>query len=277
MPVVTSVDGTTVEYVSHPGSPGPQIIVVPGALAEAADLGRFAELLTSHGPVHVVQRRGRGGSGPQGPHYGMAREVEDIAAIAARTGARLIFGHSFGGLVALRAAGGFDAIAGYEPGVSVDGSIPVGWIDRARAEAAAGANLDAFVTFVRGINPESSGRAPRWLLRIILRRALSPTELRRDLALMPQAINEHVEVGRLDQHVADYGRITAPTLLIHGTARGSARQAGTLARLASVIPDARTAALPGLDHFAPEKNPGPLAAAVLDFFAAHADRVDSLP
>ena len=54
--------------------------------------------------MYVVQRRGRGGSGPQGDRYCIERECEDIEAVRAATGARLIFGHSFGGLVALRAA-----------------------------------------------------------------------------------------------------------------------------------------------------------------------------
>ena len=160
----------------------------------ASDLAAFAALLARRHTVHVVQRRGRGGSGPQGERYGIERECEDIEAVRARTGARLIFGHSFGGLVALRAACGsaaFDAVAVYEPGVSVSGSIPVDWTDRARREVAAGADLEAFITFVRGVNSDQTGRVPRWLLRLILRRAIPRAELRQNLALMPQAISEH--------------------------------------------------------------------------------------
>ena len=162
--VVTSADGTAVEYLS--AGHGPHVIVVPGALAMASDLAAFATLLAQRHTVHVVQRRGRGGSGPQGDRYGIARECEDIEAVRAQTGARLIFGHSFGGLVALRAACGnaaFDAVAVYEPGISVSGSIPLGWTDRARREVSAGADLEAFITFVRGINPDQTGRVPRWL------------------------------------------------------------------------------------------------------------------
>ena len=160
--IVTSADGTAVEYLS--AGYGPHVIVVPGALAMAGDLTAFAALLARRHTVHVVQRRGRGGSGPQGDRYGIERECEDIEAVRARTGARLIFGHSFGGLVALRAACGstaFDAVAVYEPGVSVSGSIPVDWTDRARREVAAGADFEAFITFVRGVNPDQTGtRAP---------------------------------------------------------------------------------------------------------------------
>jgi pimeloyl-ACP methyl ester carboxylesterase len=269
--VAHSADGTPVEYltVGH----GPPVIVVHGALARAADLIPFAALLAPRHTVHVVQRRGRGGSGPQGDQYGIARECEDVAAVRGATGARLIFGHSFGGLVAARAAAdgaGYEAVAVYEPGISVNGSVPVDWTGRARQEVAAGADFAAFITFVRGVHPEQAGRVPRWLLRVILKRAIAPAELRQNLALMPQAINEHEEVGRLDTRLQDYREVTAPTLIMRGKGPATGRQAVALARLAATIPYVETMTFRGLDHFAPEKQPGEIAGAVLRFFAAHA-------
>jgi pimeloyl-ACP methyl ester carboxylesterase len=268
--VVTSTDGTPVEYLSV--GRGPHVIVIPGALAVASDLAAFAGLLAERHTVHVVQRRGRGGSGPQGDRYGIERECEDVDAVRTGTGARLLFGPSFGGLVALRAAcrsAAFDAVAVYEPGVSVGGSIPVDWIDRARREAAAGADLEAFITFIRGVNPDQTGRVPRRLLRVILRRVIPPTELRQNLALMPQAISEHAEVGRFDGRLPDYREVAAATLLMRGKGRNTSRQAVALARLAETIPRAEIMTFPKLDHFAPEKAPAKIADAVLRFFAAH--------
>ena len=84
--VVTSADGTPVEYLSV--GHGPPVIAVPGALAMASDLAAFAALVAEKHTVHVVQRRGRGGSGPQGDRYGIDRECEDIEAVRARTGDR---------------------------------------------------------------------------------------------------------------------------------------------------------------------------------------------
>jgi pimeloyl-ACP methyl ester carboxylesterase len=266
----TSADSTVVEYLS--AGHGPAVIIVPGALAEARDLTSLASLLAAGHAVHIVQRRGRGGSGPQGDHYAIERECEDIEAVRAATGARLLFGHSFGGLVALRAACGnpaFDAVAVYEPGVSVDGSIPVGWIERARREIAVGDAFDAFITFVRGVNPQQTGRVPRWLLRMILHRAIPRDELRQNLALMPQAILEHAEVGRLDGRLADYAAVEAATMIMRGRGRDTAPQVVGLSRLAETIPNAETVAFGALDHFAPEKRPGEIACAVLSFFAAH--------
>jgi pimeloyl-ACP methyl ester carboxylesterase len=268
---VASADGTPVEYLSV--GQGPPVIVVPGALATAADLLPFAALLAPRYTVHVVQRRGRGGSGPQGGQYGIDRECEDIEAVRARTGARLIAGHSFGGLVALRAACGsaaYDAVAVYEPGVSAGGSIPVDWIDRARQEVSAGANFEAFITFARGVNPGQTGRVPRRLLRVILRRAIPREELRQSLALMPQAVSEHAEVGRLDARLADYRAVAAATLVMRGRGRAASRQAVALARLAATLPRAEAVTFPRLGHFAPEKKPAEVAGAVLRFFAEHA-------
>ncbi|MGH3252028.1 MAG: alpha/beta fold hydrolase [Trebonia sp.] len=268
--LLASADGTPIEYLSV--GCGSDVIVIPGALAVASNLTALASLLAQRHTVHIVQRRGRGGSGPQGDRYGIARECEDIETVRERTGARLIFGHSFGGLAALRAACGsaaFAAVAVYEPGVSAGGSIPVDWIDRARREVSVGADFEAFLTFVRGVNPDQTGRVPRRLLRVILRRAIPPAELRQNLTLMPQAISEHAEVGRLDAQLADYREVCAATLIMRGKGRSTSRQARTLARLADTIPHSRAMTFPKLDHFAPEKKPAEIADAVLCFFAAH--------
>jgi len=269
--VATSADGTAVEYLS--AGCGPDVIVVPGVLATASDMTTFAKLLARRFSVHVVQRRGRGGSGPQGERYGIARECEDIEAVRARTGARLIFGHSFGGLVALRSACGsaaFDAVAVYEPGISVSGSMPLGWTDRARREVSAGADFEALTTFVRGISPDPTRRVPRWLSRLVLRHAIPRAELRQNLALLPQAINEYAEAGSLDADFADYREVGAATLMMQGKGRETNRHAVAVARLAETIPHSETMTFPSLDHVAPAKKPAPIADAVQRFFAAHA-------
>lgn len=269
--VVASADGTPVEYLS--AGRGPHVIVVPGALAMAADMTGFALLLSQQYTVHVVQRRGRGGSGPQGDHYNILRECEDIEAIRAQTGARLIFGHSYGGLAALQAARdstAFDAVSVYEPGISIDGSTPVDWVDRARREAAAGADFEAFMTFFRGINPDRTGRVPRWLLRVILRRAVPPAEMRQKLALISPTISEYAESGRLDGQLADYKEVNVATQVMRGKGGPKSRYAVVLASLAETIPHAETMVFHDIDHVAPEKEPDQVAEAVLRFFAAHA-------
>src|SRR4029453_6927367 len=101
-PTVRSRDGTTISYrtVGH----GPAVIVIPGAMSTADDYAAFADALGETFTVHTIERRGRGRSGPQGDHYSIGKECEDVAALRDETVARYLVGHSYGGLVALEAA-----------------------------------------------------------------------------------------------------------------------------------------------------------------------------
>src|SRR6266700_7239357 len=99
---VLSQDGAKMRYRSR-GS-GPSVLVIPGALSMAADYAAFASALAEHFTVHIIERRGRGKSSPQGDDYSMIKEREDVFALQQKTGASLLVGHSFGGLVALEVA-----------------------------------------------------------------------------------------------------------------------------------------------------------------------------
>jgi pimeloyl-ACP methyl ester carboxylesterase len=99
---VHSADGTAINYRTTGAGAG--LIIVPGALSDATDYAELADALAADFTVHTIERRGRGGSGPQGPDYGIETECADLAAVRKATGSRYVFGHSFGGLVALEAA-----------------------------------------------------------------------------------------------------------------------------------------------------------------------------
>jgi pimeloyl-ACP methyl ester carboxylesterase len=265
--VVVSADGTAIAYRTV--GKGPAVLVVPGALAVAGDLDALARELADRFTVHTIERRGRGESGPQGDDYSIEREREDLAALQAATGAAFLFGHSFGGLVALETARGnkaFRKIAVYEPGVSIDGSIGTKWIPTSRAQLARGQRLAAFITFARGVNPETTGKAPRWLLRIILPVAIRKREREQKYRLLPAAIREHAQAARLDNTYPHYRDITAEVLLMAGkdaTTTGAGRASESLL---PVLPTATLATFPALDHFGPEKNPKHVAEAVSAFF-----------
>src|SRR5690242_2288681 len=96
---VRSADGTTIGYLSV--GAGPPVLVIPGVLSMAGDYAAFASALAEHFTVHTLERRGRGVSGPQGDDYGIGKECEDVLALRAATGASLLVGHSYGGLIAL--------------------------------------------------------------------------------------------------------------------------------------------------------------------------------
>jgi pimeloyl-ACP methyl ester carboxylesterase len=74
------------------------------------------------------------------------KECEDVLALQAATGASFLVGHSYGGLVALEVARNnkaFNKIAVYEPGVSIDGSMPTGWMPGYEKKLAEKRNVDA--------------------------------------------------------------------------------------------------------------------------------------
>ncbi len=141
-------------------------------------------------PITVLRRE----SSPQGDDYSIAKEREDVLALSAETGASFLVGHSFGGLVALEAARlnqTLTKIAVYEPGVSIDGSIPTGWMPGYEKKLAEKKNVDAFVEFVRGMNPESVGKTPPWLMKRLLPLFMGSRELKLKLSLLQESLREH--------------------------------------------------------------------------------------
>lgn len=266
--VVQSLDGTTISYLSV-GS-GPAVIVVPGALSLASGYTAFASALAEHFTVHTIERRGRGLSGPQDNDYSIVKECEDVLALQRKTGASLLVGHSFGGLVALEAARdnrAFARVAIYEPGVSIDGSIPTDWMPRYEKELTENKKLEAFITFIRAIGPQSERRAPAWLMKRMLPLLMGSDDLRLKLSLLQQNLREHQEVTRLDNSYENYREISADVLLMYGgkdhTREGDMR----LNRLAAVFQRAEMREFPALDHFGLDKTgPQEVARVVSEYF-----------
>ena len=218
---VTSADGTSIAYQTVGGGRG--LIVVGGALRTGGDYLPLARELAGTFAVHVMDRRGRGASGPQGPDYSIGQECEDLAAVQAATGATAVFGHSYGGFVALEAArrlNVFSHVAVYEPGVSIAGSIPVAWVPRYRQLLAAGDTRGAFAVFVRGSGtaPGPVTRLPLWQLRAMLRLMLRGEQWRRMEPLLEASAAEHEQEARLDDGTAKrYHSIQARVLLLGGS------------------------------------------------------------
>ncbi|MBO9599435.1 MAG: alpha/beta hydrolase, partial [Cohnella sp.] len=96
---VKSKDGTVIGYKSMGNGPG--VIIVPGLLSRSDEFTRFAEELKESFTVHIMDRRGRGISGAQGNDYSIRKEVEDLTAVQEATGSAYLFGHSYGGLIAV--------------------------------------------------------------------------------------------------------------------------------------------------------------------------------
>lgn len=266
---VLSADGTTVSYLSV--GHGPAVIVVPGVLSMASDYAAFAAALGERFAVHTIERRGRGLSGPQGDDYSIAEECEDVVAVQQETGATLLVGHSYGGLIALEVArnnGSFVRVTVYEPGVSIDGSMPVDWMPGYEKKLAQNKRLDALVEFTLADAPPRIQRIPPWLMKSMLCVLMvARPEYRRMLDLLPQNAREWKEIARLDGSYENYREIAAAVLLMHGGRSDSRAVDLVVERLPAVIPRCRTIVFPELDHFGIERTaPREVAKAVSDFF-----------
>jgi pimeloyl-ACP methyl ester carboxylesterase len=124
---VTSKDGTTIAF--DRSGEGPPLILIGGAFSDrkASLLVGLAELLAPHFTVYNYDRRGRGGSGDNGP-YAVEREVEDLEALVAEAGgSAFVYGLSSGAILAFEAAAhgvAIDKLALHEPPYSVDDTHP---------------------------------------------------------------------------------------------------------------------------------------------------------
>lgn len=265
---VHSRDGATISYLTM--GEGPAVLVIPGALSLAATYTDFARALAERFTVHVIERRGRGLSSPQGSDYSMTKECEDVLALQRETGVSLLVGHSFGGLVALEVARNnpaFHKIAVYEPGVSIDGSISMDWIPDYEKHLAAKRYRDAFVAFTLGTGPDRIRTTPPWLMKLLLPFVLPREEWQRMRGLLPQNLREHQEVARMDNHYVSYRDIPAEVLLMFGGKTQSTWVDLAMERLAAVLPRSETKQFPKLDHFGIDKRaPREVAQAVSDFF-----------
>lgn len=272
---MTSADGTVIGYRLL--GDGPPILVLHGSMLAAQHMMRLAYALAGDFTVAVPDRRGRGSSGPHGSEYQLAREVEDVAALAEATGATRIFGLSSGGLIALYAARTLpqlDRVAAYEPPLSVGGSAPTAWLDRFDREIAAGKSGKALVTALKSMGVEPLfNRVPRPVLDLLMPLAV---RLQRDVpagdvsieALTPTMHYDMALVREAADTAGLFAQLDARVLLLGGS-RSPAYLGVALDALAAVIPGVSRRTMPGLGHSGPENDgrPEQVAEVLRDFFA----------
>ncbi|KAB2336588.1 alpha/beta hydrolase [Cytobacillus depressus] len=266
---LTSQDGTVISYQSI--GQGPSLILIHGALNDSRDLSKLAQELSDSFTVHIIDRRGRGMSGPQGSEYSINKECEDIQALQKVTGAIYVFGHSYGGLVALETARTFQSftkIALYEPGVSKS-SLSTDWDWILQYEKAMNQKdfREAFTSFVRGAGHSPLTRMPNWYAKLILRMVIRGDHWIKIKELLPSNLCEHREVKRLEGTYTNYQIINANLLLVSG--EKSPETVHHMIRILSrTIPKTQTLILPKLHHLSPcnEHNPIEVARHIKQYF-----------
>lgn len=262
---VQSADETKIAYYTV-GS-GPAVLVIPGALSTADDYADYAEALAKHNfTVHVIDRRGHGKSDPQGGDYGIVKECEDIEAVRQRTKAEYLVGHSFGGLVALefgRNNASIKKIAVYEPGVSIDDSIPSSWFDEYKENLDQNKPINAFAVFIRAMHPVFR-YLPKWYFKLLMPMIFGE-ELKKIENQLPANLYEHKEAVRLNNTYKNYSQVSAEVLFMAGGKSKSAIKEAH--QIAKIITKASVKAYPKFDHFGIDKRgPKEIADEIAKFF-----------
>ncbi|WP_433206749.1 alpha/beta fold hydrolase [Dactylosporangium sp. CS-047395] len=241
------------------------LVVVHGGAITAKYYEPLARRLAGRVTVHLYNRRGRADAGPRAPGYTVDDEIADLAAVLERTGARNVLGHSYGGLVVLRAALELplDNIVLYDGAVNVDGTFPTDFIPRMRAYIDAGDVPRALAVMSGGLklNGLSFG------VRVAVTKLFLKTPVGRMMGeLLPGTMLETEEVAATAGPATEYAGITARALLAAG-GRSGAYYREMNEKLAAAMPDARTAVVRGASHNEPCLGRPRFADLVADFLA----------
>ncbi|SHN44026.1 alpha/beta fold hydrolase [Chitinophaga sp. CF418] len=268
-----SADGTIITYDTTGRGPG--LIIVHGALSDMEEYTQLAIALSGKFTIHLMQRRDRQG---QREVYSIENECQDLLAIQQVTGATFLFGHSFGGLVALETAilfNPFKKIIVYEPGVSINGNWD--WLTVYQSAITGKKYRTAFTAFVQGMGHSPLSKAPRWLATFILRIAIRGKDWQLKKKLLVSNLREHQEVKKLEGSYKKYSTISIPVLLAGGQASPDFI-ADMLSTLTQTIPQSQVLILPGLHHLSPQNNGAPalIADHISDFFGSPVEFIQKL-
>lgn len=252
MQTVTATDGTSIAYEQR--GDGPPLVLLHGSSTTRHAWDGIIPHLAEDFTLVVPDRRGRGDSG-DGDDYDLAHEIADLRAVLdAIDGDPTVFGHSFGGLVALAAATetAIDRLVLYEPAVLVgehrDDDLAArmqGRLDSGEREAA----MKLFFRDAGGVPaPE---RLPIW-----------PEEVNFDL--VETVIRENEAVEAYDLPAAP--DVDCPTLLLTGE-RGPEHLREAVRTLSDRLPRSRLIEFDGMGHVGTQAAPERVADAVRSFYS----------
>ena len=263
---LASKDGTTIQYRAL--GKGPGLVILAGSMQTSRDYLLLAAQLTDRFTLYIPDRRGRGGSGPQGADYTLQKECEDAIRLLDLTQSSFLFGHSYGGLIALNVARQYplSRLAVYDAPVSINNSLPREWIPQYEREVARKDYAGAMVTLIYGL--QLGGKMsfiPSFVFRWLMRRVLDADELAELGQIMPTVPPEAQQGALYDSDGSEYAAIGATSLLmIGGESPAYFPKAASI--LEKMIPAARQQVYAGLDHGTPNTAPEKIAPAIGAFF-----------
>jgi pimeloyl-ACP methyl ester carboxylesterase len=254
MQTVKSADGTTIAY-DRLGE-GPPVICLHGTGVRRT-MWRLLASQADNLTIVAPDRRGRGDSGDTEP-YAFEREIEDVAALAAaRDRDPVLFGSSFGGLLALDAATSLDAagVVLYEP------PMPMETIDADEREGRASL-AEQTAAHIEAGDPEAAART--------FFTEATGAESVEHWPIWPECVEFAHTIPRecrtVEAFTLDDVTVDVPTLLFTGDRSPGYLRAG-VDELAARIPDSTVETLAGVGHAGVATAPDRVAAR-LDAFVA---------
>ena len=257
-------DGQPLARRDLSGAPGaPTVILLHATLSTSRQLLRLAGLLRPDARVLLPDRRGSGASAMEAPApVSIARHVADLLAVldAAAVARPVIFGHSFGALLAIEFAARHPeraaAVVAYEPPyLAVASAALVARLgrvgDAVAAVHATGGPAAAAQLFVRAVAGDGA-----W-------ESLAPAQR---ASLEANGSGALADTSMSDLDLEGLSRITCPVVLATGGASDDF-YAPIADALAAAIHGSRRVVLPGLRHVAPVTDPAPFAGLLAELLA----------
>lgn len=257
MQTVTSADGTRIAYERH-GSGRPLVLLHGGS--RPVYWRPVVPRLSDEYTVVVPHRRGVGESGDS-VEYSLERGVEDVRAVLGAVGGDpALFGHSFGGLLALETARttSLDDLVVYEPAVLVD---------EYRAMATLAAEMQAL------IDEGKRREAMRYYVREVMHGG-DVDDLDswlEEWPAWPDIVRLAENIARINRAIEGYALpdsldVDARTLLLTGT-EGPPHLRDGIRAVDEALSDATLVEIDGVGHGGPASAPDRVLPAVRRFLA----------
>lgn len=230
---------------------GPTVVLVHGTMDRSSSFNRVQKLLDDFRVVRY-DRRGYGRSLELGPPSGFDQQVDDLLDVIGDDGPAVVFGHSYGGTVALAAA----QVAPEQVRGVVAYESPLPWLDwwpAASAGAAAVAAAD---------EPEEAGE--RFMRRMLGDRRWERLPRRTREARRAEGATLVAEIAQLrPPHPVPLllGAVPVPVLAAHGT-EGAPHHARAAEAVADGVPGAELEVVDGAGHGVHLTHPAAVAAMI---------------
>jgi pimeloyl-ACP methyl ester carboxylesterase len=273
--IISTPDGGKLELFStgaELATAGSGVVVVTASMVTAADYTRFAQKLSASlgRPVHTFNRRGRGASSEQAGDYTLDVDIRDLDTVMKHTSSTDVFGHSFGGAVAIHAARTLpvERLAVYDPAVSVNHSVTADWTTEYERATAAGDDDRALAVLLRGLEAESafSSRMPLSMMTLANKLTAGTSVGKQMREMMRTGVREIKAIIAADMPAEPFLALPLETLIIVGE-KSPAYFGVACGQIHDVLSGSSYTILPGFGHDGVNRAPDKLITELSDFFA----------